>query len=291
MKPVAFDYAAPKTVAEAAALLAGYGEDARPLAGGQSLMPMLALRLVRPRLVVDLNRILALSEIARDGGEIVIGAMTRQAEVLRSELVRRALPMLTEALAEVGHPPTRARGTIGGSLAHADPAAELPVVMVALDARMVIASDKGERTVAAADFFHGPLQTSVATGELLRAIRIPAPPKSGMAFYELARRRGDFAVIEAAARVQLDAAGVCKSCCVVIGAVGPKPLRCDEVEAALVGTAPSRARIYEAARAIDVGEFDMHSPHASLDYRIRVAPVVVGRTLEAAVQRAGAVLQ
>ncbi len=291
MKPVPFDYAAPDTLEAATALLAAHGEDARPLAGGQSLVPMLALRLIRPSVVVDLNRISALAHISREGDDIVIGTMTRQADILKSELIRGALPILAEALAEVGHPPTRARGTIGGSLSHADPAAEMPAVMMALDARMVIVGVRGERSVGAAEFFHGPFQTAVEIGELLTGIRIPIPPRGGMAFLELARRRGDFAILEAVARVELDADGLCSVCRVVVGAVGPKPMRCGGVEAMLIGRRPCRSLIADVARAIAFDDFDMHSHHASLDYRIRVAPVVVRRALETAATRAGASVQ
>lgn len=287
MKPVAFDYAAPSTVADALALLAEHGDDARPLAGGQSLMPMLALRVARPAVVVDLNRIASLAHVGREGGDIVIGAMTRQAALLRSPLVRETLPLLAEALAEIGHPPTRARGTIGGSLSHADPAAEMPTVMVALDAQLMVSGAAGDRVVPAAEFFQGPLQTALAAGELLRAIRIPLPRAGGSAFVELARRRGDFAIIEAAVHVSLAADGTCASARVVLGAVSATPLRCAAVEAALAGHRLSVSRIAEAARAVPAEAFDMHSHHASLDYRIRVAPVVVRRALETAARRAG----
>jgi len=290
MKPVAFDYTAPDTFADALALLALHGDEARPLAGGQSLMPMLALRLARPGVVVDLNRIGALAHITREGEEIVIGAMTRQAALLRSPLIRETVPLLAEALAEVGHPPTRARGTIGGSLAHADPAAEMPAVMVALDAQVVVSGPAGDRAVPAAEFFQGPLQTTLATGELLRAVRIPLPCAGGSAFLELARRRGDFAIIETAVHLALSADGSCTSVRVVLGAVGPTPLRCEGVETALAGRRLSSSLIAEAARAVPTEAFDMHSHHASLDYRIRVAPVVVRRALETAARRAGAVI-
>ena len=288
MKPVAFDYIAPETFADAVALLAEHGDDARPLAGGQSLMPMLALRLARPAVVVDLNRVGGLAHITCEGDEIVIGAMTRQAALLRSPLIRETLPLLAKALAEVGHPPTRTRGTIGGSLSHADPAAEIPTIMVALDARMVIAGPRSERAIAAADFLEGPLQTNLATGELLRAIRIPVPRANGAAFIELARRRGDFAIIETAVHLAIDANGTCAEACVVLGAVGPTPLRCEAVEAALTGRRLSPSLLAEAAKAVPTGQFVMHSHHASLDYRIRVAPVVVRRALETAARRAGA---
>ncbi len=173
MKPAPFAYLRPDTLAGALAALAEHGEEARPLAGGQSLVPMLALRLARPSLVIDLNRIPDLAGIAETSEEIRIGAMTRQAALLAHPAIRKRMPLLARALGFVGHPPTRARGTIGGSLAHADPAAELPVAMVALDARLVLTGRAGEREVGAADFFRGTFATDLRPGELLAEIRIP----------------------------------------------------------------------------------------------------------------------
>jgi len=197
MKPAPFAYAAAQSVDEALALLSEGGEEARPLAGGQSLVPMLNFRLARPALLVDLNPVDELAGIAvPEDQSLRIGAMTRQASLLRSAVVGRRWPLLTQAVAHVGHAATRSRGTIGGSVAHADPKAELPVALTALDARFRVRSrERGARTLAAAEFFAGPFTTALRDDELLVAIEVPAPPRhTRMAFAEYARTHGDFAV-------------------------------------------------------------------------------------------------
>ena len=282
MKPVPFDYIAPATVEHALDALAQLGLEARPLAGGQSLVPMLALRLARPKLLVDLNRIPGLSGIREEGGEIRIGAMTRQAELLASPLVARRLPLLSKALAEVGHAPTRNRGTIGGSLAHADPAAELPSVMLAEDARFVIRSRRGERIVAASDFFRGVFETAIGAGELLTEIRIVAETRAGTGFCEVARRQGDFAVVLAATKLALDGLGRCSWARVVLGAVGPAPVRCRDIEAELQGLPPDEDAIAKSIRALPLKVIELEGPTASRHYRETVAPVVLKRALIAA---------
>jgi carbon-monoxide dehydrogenase medium subunit len=287
MKPAPFAYLAPTTVEEALAALAGVGAEGRALAGGQSLMPMLALRLARPELLVDLNRIPGLAGIREEGGEIRIGAMTRQAEILASPFIARRLPLLVQALAEVGHPPTRARGTIGGSVSHADPAAELPAVMLAEDAVMVVRGGGGERLVPAADFFLGMFETAIAEGELLTEIRMPAAVKAGAGFTEIARRKGDFAIVLGAAKIGFDGEGRCSFTRIVLGAVAPVPLRCAEVEARLIGRRPDAAVIAEAVSALPRSAFELDSQSASLAYRLAVAPVVLRRAIEAAVRNAG----
>ena len=187
MKPAPFDYHAPETIQGALELLDRHGSDARVIAGGQSLVPMLALRLARPEVLVDLNRIPELAGIRDCGGTIRIGAMTRQAHALASPLLRDRLPLLGYGLYNVGHPPTRARGTIGGSLSHADPAAETPAVMLAYDARMVLAGKSGTRTVDVADFTLGTFETCIEEGEILTEIVVDVPPAEGTAFVELSR--------------------------------------------------------------------------------------------------------
>ena len=204
MKPAPFDYHVPHSVEEAIDLLARLGPDARPLAGGQSLVPMLALRLARPSALIDLNRIASLSGIALHDGSLRLGAMTRQASVLRSHDVAANAGLLVQALGHVGHPPTRARGTVGGSLSHADPAAELPAAMVALDAVFVLQSAQGERTVEASSFFHGMFETAIGPGELLTEIRVPVAAGRASGFVEVAHRKGDFAILSAAAVLDLD---------------------------------------------------------------------------------------
>ncbi len=279
MKPAPFDYVRPQTLESALAELARHGPDARPLAGGQSLVPMLALRLARPALLVDLNRIPALAGVEECHDEFRIGAMTRQAHVLAAPAIRRRLPLIAAALRFVGHPPTRARGTIGGSLAHADPAAELPAVMVALEARMVLSGPGGRREVGADSFFRGMFATDAGTGELLTAIRVPANQPGGAGFAEIARRYGDFALVAAAARIVCDAAGRCIVARLVLGAVASIPVRCAAAESALLGRRPDARAIAEAAGLLplEAVEFDTHG--AGRAWRQQVAMVLARRAL------------
>jgi aerobic carbon-monoxide dehydrogenase medium subunit len=288
VKPAPFDYVAPTTLGDAVELLARHGDEARPLAGGQSLVPMMAARLARPTVIVDLNRILGLSGIVVDRGAARIGAMTRQAEALASPELRAAVPLLAEALVEVGHPATRARGTIGGSLAHADPAAELPAVMVALEAELTISRAGGERRVPAGSFFAGAFETALKTGELLCEIDVPAAAPEGQAFLEIDRRKGDFAVISAAVRLRLADDGRCSAARIVLGGVAATPVRCRESEARLLGERPSVGLLAAAAESIPVASIELHSHHASRDYRRQVAPVLVRRALSLAAKRAAA---
>ena len=288
MKPAAFDYVAPTTLGEAIDLLARYGDEARPLAGGQSLVPMMAARLARPTVIVDLNRVVGLSGIVVDREVARIGAMTRQGAGLASPELRAAAPMLAEALAQVGHPATRARGTIGGSLAHADPAAELPAAMVALEAVLTISGPGGERRVPAGSFFAGAFETALKTGELLSEIHVPLAVSEGQAFLEIARRKGDFAVISAAVRLDLSDDGRCSAARIVLGGVAATPVRCRESEEALLGERPSVGLIGAATERIPVGSIELHSHHASRDYRRQVAPVLVRRALALAAARAAA---
>src|SRR5262244_4012527 len=207
MKPPRFQYHDPAAVGEALALLAEHGDGAKVLAGGQSLMPMLNFRLARPAHLVDVNRIAALAAlaVAADGG-LVLGALVRQRALERSALIRERCPLVAQALPLVGHPQIRARGTLGGSLAHADPAAELPAVMVALGARLTLESARGRRTVAADDFFVAALATALAPDELLTAIALPPwPARTGSSVQEVAVRRGDFALGGVAATLGLAA--------------------------------------------------------------------------------------
>jgi aerobic carbon-monoxide dehydrogenase medium subunit len=282
MKPAAFDYCAARTVDDAIERLAQGGEDARPLAGGQSLIPMLAFRIVRPSVLIDLNRIDALAGISVIDSELRIGAMTRQAQALNAPLVAEHAPLLAQALREVGHPPTRARGTIGGSLAHADPSAELPAVMVALDARLVIRNMTGERIVSAADFFHDAFETAIQPGELLIEIRIPLDGAGGSAFQEISLRKGDFGIVCVAACVMIGADDRCTQAALVLGGVAATPVRCREVETRLVGRQLSASAIATALDAIPKDQFELDSRNASRLYRLRLAPVLARRALLAA---------
>ena len=232
MKPAPFRYAAPDSVAGALELLAD--EDARPLAGGQSLVPMLNFRLARPELLVDLNPVAELSGIEVDGGTLRIGAMTRQSDLLRYPPAITSWPLLHEAGRHVGHAAIRNRGTVGGSVAHADPQAELPVALAALDARMRVRSGAGDRVLTAAEFFTGAMTTAVHAGELLVAIEVPPPPRDArMAFAEHARTHGDFAL----AGVGVVVAPGEHAAIAVLGA-GPIPVRASDAERALLEGAP-----------------------------------------------------
>lgn len=287
MKPAPFTYFAPHSLDEAVSLLGRYGSDAKPLAGGQSLVPLMNFRLAKPRYLVDLNRIPELAYIRREDGTLAVGAMTRQFEAERSDLVRAAVPLLVEALKLVGHPTIRHRGTVGGSIAHADPAAELPAAAVALGAELVIRSGRGTRTVPAENFFVGPFTTGLAPDELLTEIRIPVTqPGTGYAFLELSRRHGDFAIVGVAALVRLATDGTVERASVVLCGAGPTPVRARQAEAALQGAAPTEDRFREAGELAARQAQPTSDIHASAEYRRRVAAVLVRRALLAATERA-----
>ena len=244
MKPAPFEYRAPASIDEALGLL---GLDSTVLAGGQSLLPLLNLRLARPELVVDINGLAELDYIRDDGGRLQIGAMTRQAALERSDLVRRKWPLLHKAVRLVGHTQIRSRGTVGGSVAHADPAAELPAALIALDARFALRSSKGARSVAASDFFLGALYTVREPDELLVEIEVPAQPEgAGTGFAEHARTHGDFATAGAAAVVAPGG----HARIALLGA-GPVPARAEEAERALAGGADAREAAVLATRDVE----------------------------------------
>jgi len=287
VKPAPFEHRAPADVAEVLALLHDHAPDARLLAGGQSLMPMLNFRLARPGLLIDLNRIADLAYIRDEGDHLAIGAMTRERAIESSALVREAAPLLHEATTLIGHLAIRNRGTIGGSLANADPAAEYPAVALALGCDMVIRSVRGERRVAAADFFHGVLTTAIEPDELLAEVIVPrAPAGSGSAFAEIARRQGDFALAGVAARVTLTGGEVTGAWLAACG-VGSGPARLAAAERALLQGGTGEAAVKAAARAA-MDEIDPESDlHASADYRRRLAGVMTLRALTTALDRAG----
>jgi aerobic carbon-monoxide dehydrogenase medium subunit len=283
MKPPLFEYFAPSSLEEALALRSEHADDSAVLAGGQSLMPLLNLRMAFPGALIDLGRVSELAGIREYDGGVAIGAMTRQRSAERSPLLRERLPLAVKALSNVGHAAIRNRGTVGGSLAHADPAAELPAVALALDAQFVARSSRGERTIEARDFFLGFLTTALAPDELLAEVRLPGlPPGHGAAFVELARRHGDFAIAGVAAAVALDASGAIADARVAFIGVGPTPVRAREAEAVLRGATPDDAVFTEAAERAK-GELDPGSDtHASASYRRRVAGVLVQRALREA---------
>jgi CO/xanthine dehydrogenase FAD-binding subunit len=287
MKPPAFDYLVADSVAMAAAALAEARGDAKIIAGGQSLVPMLNFRLLRPSVLVDINRIAGLAFIEEAADAIRIGALTRHYQLETSPVIARHLPVLSCAMTHVAHLAIRNRGTIGGSLSHADPAAELPMMAMLLDAELRIASRLGERPVPARDFFLSAMTVELAADELMTEIVLPKlPPQTGWGFEEVARRHGDFALAAAAATLTVSG-GTIRQARIALTGVGPTALRATQAEALLVGRAfePNlTARVIDAVRAAVDPETDLH---ASSDYRRHLAGVLAGRAVAAAWRRAG----
>ena len=287
MKPTPFEYHLPQTLQEAVCNLHDF-ENARLLAGGQSLMPMLNLRLAYPDHLIDLNGVAGLAYIREDGDAVAIGAMTAQRTIEFSDLIKRRLPLLAEAILSVGHRQTRNRGTLGGSLCHLDPAAELPLVAAALDATIVVTGSAGEREVTMADFAVDFMTPAIATDEIVTEIRFtPWRGGHGWAFAEFARRHGDFAIVAAAALIELAPDGRIARAALALGGVGAVPVRVSAAERALVGNAPDQdlfARAATHCTAID----PLNDPLAPAWYRRKLAPIFAQRVLATACLRAQA---
>jgi CO/xanthine dehydrogenase FAD-binding subunit len=280
-----FDYVRAASWDDAVARLAEAGEGARPIAGGQSLAPMMLLRLAQPEVLVDIGHADD-GSIEQRGSTLVISALARHAELERSPIVRRACPILAEAAAMIGNVRVRNRGTIGGSLAHAEPTAELPCVAVALQATVHARGPSGERAIPASELFVTHLTTSLEPGEVITRVELPASgQRQGWSFVELTRRPGDFALVEVAALMALDEERRCSDIRVVVGAVGDRPADCSSQVAALEGTEPTEASVEEAAevvaRSVDVGP----SSHAGPDYRRAMVRALVKRALLSAKTR------
>ena len=288
MKPPAFQFFAPDSVSEALALLEAHGDDAKLLAGGQSLIPTMNFRLAAPAVLIDLNRISDLAFIREENGGLHIGAMTRQRDVERSELVARLHPLLHETMPYIAHPQIRNRGTIGGSLVHADPAAELPAIALALKARFKIVNKTGERWVEAADFYTGMFGTAVEENDLLAEIVFPQMAKnSGAAFKEIARRHGDYAMAGVAAIIRLDKSGICESARVVFLSVGDAPLLVESACQALTGTQLTDADVDAAAEVAANQDADpVGDIHASAEYRRHLIKVLFSDAVKLAAERA-----
>jgi CO/xanthine dehydrogenase FAD-binding subunit len=286
MKLPQLDYEAPTTVSEAVELLAEHRDEASVLAGGQSLIPLLALRLAYPDVLIDINGIDELSGVSAADGWVAIGAMTREYVAEESGTVADTVPLLAAALPFIGHEAIRSRGTIGGSLAHADPAAELPAVARALDAEFVVRGPAGERVVPAAEWFEGYLTTSRRPDELLVEVRFPtAEPGSGISFQEVARRHGDFAIAGLATSVTLSEGAVSDARLAFAG-MSDVPVRAVAAEDLLVGERPSAGLFEEAARRATDGVDPPGDLHGSPEYRKKVAAALVRRGLQAAVDNA-----
>jgi carbon-monoxide dehydrogenase medium subunit len=286
VKPPEFDYVAPATLEEAQGALAA-DPDAKVLAGGQSLIALLALRMTYPTTLVDLRRVPGLTGVATDDGVVRIGAMTRQRAAERDATLTERVPLLVEALAHVAHPQIRNRGTVGGSVVHADPAAELPAVFLALDGRVHATSARGTRAIGADGFFAGFLMTALEPDEIVTAVELPAAPaRTGAACAEVARRHGDYALAGAVAQVTRGGDGSVSGARAALLGVADRPVRLHEVEQALLGSTGDDAAVRAAAAAADRGWSPVDDPQLSAEYRVHLARVVTRRALEQAMERA-----
>ena len=286
MKPAPFKYALAENIEEVAQILEDGDGDAIIIAGGQSLMPMLAMRMARPSIVIDINNIDELSGIEADDDEVVIKACTRQTAAFESPIVREHLPLLTKALGFIGHLQTRNRGTIGGSLAHADPASEIPLTALAMDVEVELLSVNGTRRLSVSDLFLGPMMTSIEPNELLVSLRFPnfsGAGGIGTSFHEVSERHGDFAIVAVAARVHLDDDGVCQRAAIAFAGVDACPVRISALEDQLVSQVIDQTHIQTILQEhLNVLE-PSSDQHASSDYRLRVAKVLAERAILEAV--------
>jgi carbon-monoxide dehydrogenase medium subunit len=286
MKMPPFEYACPATLAEAVTLLASHDGEAKAIAGGQSLLPMLAFRLAHPKLLVDLRKLTDLREIKISGDGVSVGALVRWRDILDDPRLNAAHPLLKAAVAEVAHYQIRNRGTVGGSLAHADPAAEMPGIAVTCEAEICVEGRSGARVIKAAEFFHGPLMTALASDEIIVAVRLPAwPVRRRWGFMEFARRRGDFAL--AGAAVFYDEAETGEARNAHVGAIGvaDRPLRLHAVEAVLNGASMGDETIARAESAASAAVQPQADIHASAAYRRALVGTMVERALKAARER------
>jgi CO/xanthine dehydrogenase FAD-binding subunit len=285
MKAAEFDYARPGTVDEVCRLLDDARGEGKIIAGGQTLVPLLVMRLARPVLVIDINRIDELAGIAVHENGVVVGAATRQADALADAALHRHAPLLAKALKMVGHPQTRNRGTIGGSLANADPAAEIGLVARTLDAEMTARSTRGERVIPAREFFHGAMATALSPEECLTRIRFPTwheTGRLGTGFEEMSIRRSDFALVAASCQILLDANATCRRIALGIGGVEPMSSRATAAEKKLVGTKLEATDIASAMSALQDAIEPFADVHASADYRRRVAGELAARAIATA---------
>jgi carbon-monoxide dehydrogenase medium subunit len=288
MKPAPFKYIAASSLDQALALKAEYGDEARFLAGGQSLVPAMNFRLARPSVLIDINGLGDLAGVALSGGEIRVGALTRYHALERNREFLDICPLFADALPHIAHPQIRNRGTIGGNLSHADPASELPAVAVAMGARMRVKSSRGERELAPADFFVGLLSTDIQSDEMLVEVVFPKPAaRSGSCFMEVARRRGDFAIAGVAAIVTLDQDHRCSDIRLALCGVGDTPVDASGVVVSLAGQNCTGETIEKAAKAVQDAIEPSGNVHASADYQRHVAGVLTRRAIATAHQRAG----
>ena len=288
MIPAVFDYHAPASVAEAIALLSRFGDSAKVISGGQSLLPLLKLRLGTAEHLVDIGRIPGLEYVREEGGYLRIGGRTREAALERSEIVRTRFPILLDTARVIADPLVRNRATVGGNLAHGDPANDHPATMLALRAIVVAQGPNGERTIPIDRFFTGLFATALAADEILTEIRIPVPPgRSGGAYLKLERKVGDYATAAAAAQVTLDGAGTFAQVGIALTNAGPVPARASAAEDALIGKRVNDAAIAEAARRAAEAASPTADRRGSVEYKREMARVLAARALKKAVERAG----
>lgn len=287
MKPAPFKYIAASSLDQALSLKAEYGDEARFLAGGQSLIPAMNFRLARPEVLIDLNGLANLAGIDQSGAKTTrVGAMTRYRALERDQAFLKTCPLFADALPHIAHPQIRNRGTIGGNLAHADPASELPAVATAMQARMKLRSSRGERELEASEFFAGLLTTSLEPDEMLAEIAFPVPkPRSGSCFMEVARRRGDFALAGVAAIVALDEQGKCMDVRLALCGVGETPVDASTAAASLVGQRCTGQAIEAVAAEVQKAIDPPGNVHASADYQRHIAGVLTCRALATAHER------
>jgi CO/xanthine dehydrogenase FAD-binding subunit len=287
VKPAPFEYVAVSTAAEAATLLRQFGDDAKVLAGGQSLIPMLNFRLVQPKRLIDINPVAELDYIRAGESGLAVGALTRTGTLERSVEALRLVPLVSEAVRLIGHPSIRHRGTVGGSLAHADPASELPTVALALDADLVVRNPDRERTIPAAEFFKGTFTTAREPDDLLTEVRFPVwPAHSGFAFLEFSRRNGDFAVAGVAVMLTVDAGHVTRAAIALCG-VASTPIRAPQAEQVLLGAVPTAGVARAAAEAASAGLHPSSDISGTGAFRRQVARTYAERAIARAFERAG----
>jgi CO/xanthine dehydrogenase FAD-binding subunit len=282
MKAASFDYVRATGLDEACRALAEAGPDAKLIAGGQTLVPLMAMRFARPSLLVDLNDVPELAGVREEAGALVLGAMTRQRTVERSAVVSARLPLLAEAIRHVGHTQTRNRGTVGGSIVHGDPSAEIPLVARCLDAELSIVASGRSRTAAAGEFFVGAMETAIEPDECLTEIRFPLWENGlrvGTGFREVAMRDSDFAMVAVAVQLGFDAEGTCRRAAVAVGGAAPAPVRVDGAETALVGSPADAEAARAAASEVPAALAPDSDVHASADYRRRVAVALTERAI------------
>jgi carbon-monoxide dehydrogenase medium subunit len=286
MIPTAFDYIAPKTLDEAMRALAAHGEDAKLLAGGHSLLPLLKLRLAHPGVLIDLGRIPGLDGISRQNDKVVIGALATHYQIESSELLKKNCPLLPETAREIGDVQVRNRGTIGGNLAHADPSADWPAAILALGGELRLRGPRGVRRLAAEEFFVGPLTTAIAPDEILTEIRVPASERRcGSAYLKMAQQASGFAIVGVAVALRVDAKGCCEEIGIGVTGLGDKPFRPRAVEARLRGNKLTPKLIEASAAQVADGVEPLEDLHAAAPFRAHLARVYAARAIQAAAKR------